>query len=109
MSGPRALPLVAARHLFWSRRDRARALLWGDRPGYERRSHPPNRIELVEPQRPAQPGPAVANTNCVGVFEPDTTLAACARLLGLKAAELAEGEPILLLERALRQGWGLLA
>jgi hypothetical protein len=109
MSGPLALPLVAARHLLWGRRDQVRALLWGDRPGYQRRSHPPNRIELVEPQGPAQTRPAVVNTNCVGVFEPDTTLAACARLLGLRAAELAEGEPMLLLERALRQGWGLLA
>jgi hypothetical protein len=42
-------------------------------------------------------------------LEAGTSLAACARLLGLSVAELAEGEPILLLERALRQRWGLLA
>jgi hypothetical protein len=45
----------------------------------------------------------------VGVLERGTVLTACARLLGLAVAEPAEGEPILVLERAIRQGWGLLA
>jgi hypothetical protein len=104
-----AVPVVAARHLLWDRRDRARALVWGHRPGYELRTPPPNRIDLVEPVRPTPPTPAAPATACVGVLERGTVLAACARLLGLAVAEPGEGDPILLLERAIRQGWGLLA
>ena len=109
MGGSPPLPLVAARHFLWGRRDRARELVWKDRPGFESRAHQPNRIELVEPERPDWGGLAAPASACLGVLEPGTALAAFARLLGLGVTELAGGELALLLERALRHHWRLLA
>jgi hypothetical protein len=104
-----SLPLVAARHFLWGRRDRARELLWKDRPGFQPRTHQRNRIELVELERADGAGLAAPATACLGVLEPGSALAAFARLLGLGVTELGGGELALLLERALRHRWGLLA
>jgi len=109
MGGSPPLPLVAARHFLWGRRDRARELVWKDRPGFEPRAHEPNQIELVAPERADGGVLAAPASACLGVLEPGTALAAFARLLGLGVTELAGGELALLLERALRHRWGLLA
>jgi hypothetical protein len=109
MRSPLALPVVAARHLLWDRRDRMRALVWGERPGYELRVPPPNRIEVVEWERKRPPAPSVPAAACVGILAHSPALAACARLLGLSVIEPVGDDPILLLERALRQRWGLLS
>jgi hypothetical protein len=106
--GRYALPLVAARHFVWARRDRVRELLWRDRLGYELRVPPANRIEIVETALPETRPPAAAGSGCLGALDGGTALAECARYCGLEVEEARPGEGTPLVERALEAGWPLL-
>lgn len=103
------LPLVTARHLAWARRDQARALVWGDRLGYEPRVPARNRIELVDPARKAPEVRAAPATSDVGVLEEGTAVAACARFLGLRVRTPDAGALDRLVNRAVAERWGLVA
>jgi hypothetical protein len=108
INGRHALPLVAARHVIWAQRDRAREFIWGDKLGYEPRIAPPNRMELVDPERPEPPAAASPSSACVGALDTGTALAECGRFLGLSVEEVQTAQASSLIERALSGGWPLL-
>jgi hypothetical protein len=108
MAGRCSLPLVAARHFVWARRDQARDLLWGDRLGYEPRVAPGNRLDLVDVERAPARSPASPSTACLGALDTGTALAECGRFLGLGVEEAGPDQSAPLIERATGGAWPVL-
>lgn len=102
------LSLVAARHLLWAQRDRVRDLLWRDRLGYEPRSHPSNRLELVESERPRPRPPATPGSGELAALGRGSAIAECGRFLGLTVEEAGPEEAARLLNASLGSGRPLL-
>ena len=102
------LSLVAGRHLLWAQRDRVRDLLWRDRLGYEPRLHAPNRIELVDPERPRPSPSATPASGDLAALGRDSAVAGCGRFLGLTVEEATPEEAGALLNASLRSARPLL-